>query len=66
MWMFDAGVAAHRRVIAIADAIAGDDDIARTIGVDGVAILTGAAGTGLDVLDTIVDHLRAVIADGGA
>src|SRR4029079_4200317 len=33
--------------------------------VDGVAVLPGAAGPGLDVLDAIVEHQRAVVADRG-
>src|SRR5690242_3840267 len=57
------GVATHRGEIAIADAIAAYHDIAGAIGVDGVAVLAGAAGTCLDVLDPVAFDQRAVIAD---
>ena len=59
-------IAAHRGIIAVADAVAAHDDIAGAKRVDGVAVLPGAAGTGLDVLDAVVEHQRAVIADRGA
>ena len=59
-------IAAHRRIIAIADAIAAHDHVAGAKRVDGVAVLSGAAGAGLDVLDAVVEHLRAVVADRGA
>src|SRR4029453_10922031 len=59
-------IAAHRRIVAVLDAIAAHDDIAGAEGVDGVAILAGAAGAGLDVLDAVVEHERAVITDCGA
>ena len=56
------GVAAHAGKVAVADAVAADDDVRCAKGVDGVAVLTGAAGTGDDVLDAVVDHQRAVVA----
>ena len=59
-------IAAHRRIIAIADAVAAHDDVAGAKRVDGVAVLAGAAGAGLDVLDAVVEHQRAVVADRGA
>src|SRR6202043_3081480 len=34
--------------------------------VDGVAVLSGAAGAGLDVLDSVIEHLCAVVADCSA
>src|SRR6202011_2961279 len=59
-------IAAHGRVVAIADAVAAHDDVAGAKRVDGVAVVAGAAGAGLDVRDAVVEHLRAVVADGGA
>src|SRR5471032_1771877 len=62
IWMLDAELP-RTGIIAIADAVAAHDDIAGAKRVDGVAVLPGAAGAGLDVLDTVVGDLRAVIAD---
>src|SRR5882724_3574179 len=56
-------VAAHAGVVAIFDAIASDDDVAGAQGVDGVAVLPGAAGARFDVLDAVVRDQRAVVAD---
>jgi len=61
IWMLEDG-----RIVAIADAVAAHDHIAGTKRIDGVAILSGAAGAGLDVLDPVVDHHGAVVADRGA
>jgi hypothetical protein len=57
---------AHRGIVAILDAISAHDHVAGAKHVDGVAVLSGAAGAGLDVLDAVVRDQRAVVADGGA
>src|SRR5450631_691519 len=59
-------IAAHRGIVAIADAIAAHDHVAGAKRIDGVAVLSGAAGAGLDVLDAVVCDQRAVVADGVA
>src|SRR5262249_21959966 len=46
-------VAANTGEVAIADAVAADDDVGSAKSVDGVAVLTRAAGTGNNVLDAI-------------
>src|ERR1700737_341998 len=55
-------IAAHRRERRIADTVAAHADIMRAIHVDRVAVLSRAAGLRRDVLDAVVDHLRAVVA----
>ena len=55
-------VAAHRREGGVADAVAAHDDIAGAEDIDSVAVLAGAAGSGGNVLDAVVDDERAVIA----
>src|SRR4029077_7325211 len=52
-------IAAHRRIIAVADAITPHDHVAGAEGIDGVAVLPGATGAGLDVLDAVVGNQRA-------
>src|SRR3974390_3475640 len=47
---------------AIPDSLAAPDHIGGAKHVDGVAVLAGPAGTGVDVLDTVVDHDGAVVA----
>ena len=56
-------VAAHRGIVAVADAVAPHDHVAGAERVDGVAVLAGAAGACLDVLDAVVRNQRAVVAD---
>src|SRR5262249_44500922 len=50
----------------VPDTVAAHDHVAGAEGVDGVAVLAGAAGTGLDVFDTVVEHQRSIVADRGA
>jgi len=59
-------IAAYRRIIAIADAISPHDHVPRAERVDGIAVLPGTAGAGLESSMRLSATRVAVIADRGA
>ncbi len=56
------GVAAHPGKVTVANPVAADHDVARAKCIDGVTVLSGAAGARLDVFDTVVDNHGAIVA----
>jgi hypothetical protein len=60
--MLEAALPRTCRISGAADAVAAHDDIAGAEDVDGVAVLAGATGDVVDILDAVVDDERTVVA----